>query len=131
MLKSQPFIVFGWVPWSKKRINYLSCIEGMGVWKTFTVVHKMTYYYKISLWNIKYSFINLLKFISRLAKLFIKKQWIFSTKILLVNPKFEIIFGAPSNYSYFPYCNSNIGLFTFALLLALNPIKLLLIQLVQ
>ena len=34
MLKSQPFIVIGGDPWSKKRVKY--CIEGKGV-KTFTV----------------------------------------------------------------------------------------------
>ena len=43
-LKSQPFIVIGWDPWSKKRGNYLSCIEGKGVRKTFKVVQKMSGY---------------------------------------------------------------------------------------
>ena len=32
-LKPQPFIVIGWEPWSKKKVNYLSFIEGKGVGK--------------------------------------------------------------------------------------------------
>ena len=44
MLKSRPFIVTGWDPWSKKRVNYLSCIEGKGVLETFTVVNKIKLY---------------------------------------------------------------------------------------
>jgi hypothetical protein len=50
-LKSQPFIVIGWEPWSKKRVNYLSCIEGKGVVTTCSVVYKMPrsvlIYYKL------------------------------------------------------------------------------------
>ena len=54
-LESKPFIVIGRDPWSKKRANYLSCIEGKGVVKTITVVHKIPrylfIYYKISFVN--------------------------------------------------------------------------------
>ena len=49
-LKFLPFIVIGSDPWIIKRVNHLSFIEG--VWKTFTVLHKMPHYlliyYKIS-----------------------------------------------------------------------------------
>ena len=33
LLSPLPFIVISWDPWIKKRVNYLSCIEGKGVWK--------------------------------------------------------------------------------------------------
>ena len=32
-LKFQPFFMVGWDPWSKKMVNYLSCIEGKGCGK--------------------------------------------------------------------------------------------------
>ena len=54
LAKIPTLIVIYWYHWIKKRINYLSCIEGKrgGVWKTFTVLHKMQryllIYYKIS-----------------------------------------------------------------------------------
>ena len=51
----------GWYPSSKKRVNYLSCIEGNVVVKTFIVVHKiprnMLIYYKISFSCINNTFI--------------------------------------------------------------------------
>ena len=36
------FIKICWDPWIKKRLNYLSCMEGKGVWKTFAVYHNST-----------------------------------------------------------------------------------------
>ena len=59
-----------------KRVNYLSCIEGMGVWKTFTVLHKMTcylfLYFKIS-------------FVSELPlSMLMSYKWISSGKWLLI-----------------------------------------------
>ena len=44
LAKIQPFIVIGWYPWSKKRVDNLRWIKGKGVVKTFTVVNKMPYY---------------------------------------------------------------------------------------
>ena len=44
LAKIPTFIVISWDPWSKKGVNYLSCIERKGVVKTFTVVHKMPRY---------------------------------------------------------------------------------------
>ena len=52
---SQPFIVIGWDPWSKDRLNYLSCVEKKVVWKTFTILHQRErdYYSKnLSIFNI-------------------------------------------------------------------------------
>ena len=54
LAKSQTLILIGWYPWSKKRVNYLSCIEGKveGVVKIYRVVHKklryLLIYYNIS-----------------------------------------------------------------------------------
>ena len=42
------FIVIGWDPWSKKRVNYLSCIEGKGALKIFDLVTK----YRAIFWSI-------------------------------------------------------------------------------
>ena len=36
-LKSLNFIMIDRHPWSKKRVNYLSCMERKGVWQTFSV----------------------------------------------------------------------------------------------
>ena len=47
-----PKILIGWDPWIKKRVIYLSFIEGKGCWKKFTLLQKMPQYlliyYKIS-----------------------------------------------------------------------------------
>ena len=36
--------MIGWDPWIKKSVNYLSCIEGKGVWKTSNGLQKMPRY---------------------------------------------------------------------------------------
>ena len=66
IMKSQPLIVIGWDPWFKRRVLYLSCIDGKGEYTTFTIVLKMPHYlliyYKISLTYItEYTFHFLLK----------------------------------------------------------------------
>ena len=49
-----------------------------------------------------------------------------SAKILLLPPKYEIIM-LPSNHSFFEYCESNIGLFSFApcKVITFNPLSIL------
>ena len=46
------FIMIGWDPPIRKRVNYLSCMEGERVWKIFDIFHNSTrslfLYYKIS-----------------------------------------------------------------------------------
>ena len=90
------------VAWKKK-----------GVWNTFAVVHHLTrqliLYYKISFverrvqfWMILYDHILVLVSI-----------WINSTKILLVPPKGELTM-VLSNFSFFQYCDSHIGLFSIS-----------------
>ena len=44
LAKFLTLFVIGWDPWSKKRVDYLCCIEGKWVLKTFTVVNKMPRY---------------------------------------------------------------------------------------
>ena len=41
--KGYIFTIFmiGWDHWIKKRVKHLSSIEGMGIWKTFSVLPKM------------------------------------------------------------------------------------------
>ena len=51
--KGYNFTIFmiGWDHWIKKRVKHLSSIEGMGIWKTFSVLPKMPgclfFHYKI------------------------------------------------------------------------------------
>ena len=44
---SLQFIIIGGVPWSKKRGNHLSCIEGKWVWKTSAEFHNSTRQYDL------------------------------------------------------------------------------------
>ena len=36
-----------WDSWIKNRVDYLRCIGGLGVWKTFPILHKMPHYFLI------------------------------------------------------------------------------------
>ena len=36
------FITIGWDPWIEKRVDYLKCIEGNGVYKTWYIFHNST-----------------------------------------------------------------------------------------
>ena len=82
LAKSKDFIVIGWDSWFKKIINYLICIEGKGVVKTITVLHKMPryllIYYKISFIihnNISYSSLTSVLFMSRFSWFHLFKRY--------------------------------------------------------
>ena len=74
--------MIGWDPWIKKSFYYLNCIEGKGVWKTFTVLHKiprfLLIYYEISFestvwvinWHLLYNEDKMLHNILRFCWLF-------------------------------------------------------------
>ena len=53
-LISQPFIVIGWDPWIKKRVTYLSCIEGKVGLKDIHCSAEYAAIFVDLLWNIFY-----------------------------------------------------------------------------
>ena len=57
--KIPPFIMIGGDPWILKKDYYLSCIEGKGVRKTFTVVQKMLRRYLLLYYKISFLFVCL------------------------------------------------------------------------
>ena len=75
-LKSQPFIVIGWTPWIKKRLNIWDELKGRVVWKIFTVVYKMPPYLLIY-YKISFSSILLLLLLNSVLRIFqeVQENW--------------------------------------------------------